>query len=78
MTRDERIWRMYKILKRKGRFYYGDYGSPYLPIARAFKLPIRHVREVIDDQRAYNIATQPAPGIPWAQRCVDKDCDRCV
>jgi len=53
-SRNDRIWRAYKSRKRKGlfRYYYGT--SPYLYLARRFKLPIRHIRDILEDRKTAN------------------------
>jgi len=45
------MWRMYKAMKRRGTWYWSYGHSPYMRIARAFKRPIREVKEVIESQK---------------------------
>lgn len=52
--RDQRIFAMYRAMKRRGEFYYGydNLGqSPYIWIARSFRMPVIQVRGIIDEMK---------------------------
>lgn len=50
-TRDQRVYAMYRAARRRGEFHYDDGRSPYLPIARRFRMPIVQVRGIIAELR---------------------------
>lgn len=54
-TREDRMYRMWKVTKvRSGSDYYrkGSPPSPLMLVARCFKVPVQEVREVIEAKQA--------------------------
>jgi hypothetical protein len=49
-TRDQRVYAMYRAMKRHGEFHY-DGQSPYYWIARRFRMPIIQVRGIVAEMR---------------------------
>lgn len=55
-TPEDRMYLMFKALKRNREFQWGHYrkgwyASPYMLIAQRFKVPVRHVKDVIASKR---------------------------
>lgn len=51
-TPERRMYLMWRGMRRKGRFRYEFGGqSPWMQIARAFRRPVREVREIVEAQK---------------------------
>jgi hypothetical protein len=61
-TIEDRIWRAYRTRKRKGQFHYDEFGqSPYYRLAQIFRMPVRHIKDILDERRAINRDTYGQP-----------------